>query len=442
MKLAPQRMLFEGINFLLAVLFVIPLGILIEQSCGLLPYQGCFIPCLSVIGFLFGRFSLQSSIQKGMLQCCAGFVVATGLAATLSLGLGLATVLLTLLTAFFSVFFFFSARKAAYTVYAPMAVSGILIHLMVLLCFAAFALDAGLGQLASMVSIAFFLLTLFAFSAKGLRRSMHKGSGSKRVVYPAGMQMGNFLLVTGFILVAAFISNIYPIFQLFSQGFSVILRGLMAIVAFLSSLFDRRTISGAYETESEPVVEASADDNIMDFDPKGEASWITTGVEVFAFICVMLFVVYALYKLIRKLQASGVRLPAFLRNIKDKFAPIQEEDYVDESENLFDMKKLLSETGNNMKNALKKLRERPQKLEDFSDNRLKIRFAFQQLLKRVTLRNPNAVTQTPNEIYRTEYDGEAEFRKLMDYYNAAKYSEQDIPDEAAVCAKEILKQKL
>ena len=441
MKLTPQRMLFEGINFLLAVLFVIPLGVLLEQSCGLRPYQCCFIPCLSVIGFLFGRFSLQSNIQKGMLQCAVGFVASTVLALILSMGLGLATILLTLLTAFFSIFFFFSARKAAYTVYAPMAVSGILVHLVVLLCFAAFEWDAGLNRFTSMVSIVFFLLTLFAFSAKGLRRSMHKGSGSKRVAYPAGMQMGNFLLVTGFILVAAFISNIYPIFQIFSQGFSVILRGLLAIVAFLSSLFDRRTI-GTNVTETESVVEVSAEDNLMDYEPKGEAGWITTGVEIFAFICVMLFLVYALYKLMRKLHDSGVRLPAFLRNIRDKFAPIQEEDYVDESENLFDMKKLLGETGNNMKKALKKLRDRPQKLEDFPDNRMKIRFAFQQMLKKVKLRNPGAVTQTPNEIYRTEYEGEAEFREFMDYYNAAKYSDQELPDAAAECAKDILKQKL
>ena len=84
MKLTPQRMLFEGINFLLAVLFVIPLGVLIEQSCGVAPYHGCFIPCLAVIGFLFGRFSLQSSIQKGMLQCAIGFITATVLALFLS----------------------------------------------------------------------------------------------------------------------------------------------------------------------------------------------------------------------------------------------------------------------------------------------------------------------------------------------------------------------
>lgn len=440
MKLTPQRMLFEFINFLLAILFIIPLGVFIEQLCGYALFRCCFIPCLAVIGFIMGRLSLSSSISKCMIQCAISMVIATASALVLSFGLGLATVLLTLLTAFFSVFFFFSARKAAYTIYAPVSVAGILIHLVILLCCTGFEWDAAVGRFASIVSICFFLLTLFAFSAKGLRRSMHKGSGAKHVVYPAGMQMGNFLLVTGFILVSAFISNIYPIFHIFSQGFAIVLKGLLAIIAFLGSLFDRRTVGTAVE-EAESAAEVSAEDNIMAYEAKGEASWITTGVEIFAFICVVLFFLYALVKLMQRLRNSGAQLPAFLRNLRDKFAPVQE-DYVDEAESLFDMKKMMTDTRENLKSALKKIRERPQRLEDFPDNRMKVRFAFQQLLKKVKSRNPNAHMQTPNELYEAEYAGEEDFREFMDYYNEAKYSDKDIPDNAADCASSILKQKL
>lgn len=441
MKWTPQRTLFELINFLLAVLFIIPLGVLIEQTCGYPLFQCCLIPTLSAIGYLMGRFSLHSSVSRAMLLSAVGLVSSTLLALFLSLGLGIATTLLTLLTAFFSLFFFFSARKAAYTIYAPMAIAGILIHLVVMLCCTGFNWGTRTSRFTSVVSICFFLLTLFAFSAKGLRRSLHRGSADKRVIYPAGMQMGNFLLVTGFILVAAFISNIYPIFRLFSKGFSVILKALVALLAFISSLFDRRTISTAGE-EPQSAVEISAEDNIMAVEPKGEASWITAGVEIFAFICVMLFLGYAIFKLAKKLQTSGIRLPAFLRNLRNRFAPIQENDYVDESESLFDMKKMLSDTRENIQRALQKLRERQQKLDDFPDNRMKIRFTFQQILKRVNLRNPTAIAQTPNEIYTQEYDGEEDFREFMDYYNEAKYSQREIPDKAANCAREILKQKL
>jgi hypothetical protein len=436
-----QRLLFEIINFLMALLFVIPLGVFVEQICGYPLYRCCFIPCLAVIGFLFGRASLTSSIQKAMILSGIGFVLSTALALILSWGLGLATVLLTLLTAFFSMFFYFSARKAAYTIYAPMAVGGILLHLLVLLCCEGFYWSDAVGKFTSTVSICFFLLTLFAFSAKGLRRSMHRGSADKRVVYPAGMQMGNFLLVAGFILVAAFISNIYPIFKVFSQGFAIVLKGLIAMFGFFTGLFDRRTISTTV-TEDEAATEVSAEDNIMNVEPKGEASWLTTGVEIFAFICVVLFFLYAAYKLVQKMRERGVQLPGFLRNLRDKFAPVVDEDYEDEAESLFDMKKMLSDTKDNMKNALKKIRERPQKLEDFPDDRMKIRFVFQQMLKRVKLRDPGAAAKTPNEIYHREYEGEEEFRTFLDYYNTAKYSDAPLPPDAAERAKSILKQKL
>ena len=64
-----------------------------------------------------------------------------------------------------------------------------------------------------------------------------------------------------------------------------------------------------------------------------------------------------------------------------------------------------------LKNTLKKIRERPQKIDDFEDDRMKVRFAFQQLLKKVILRDPSAAAKTPNEIFRQEYDGEEDFRE-------------------------------
>ena len=442
MKLTLQRTLFEIINFVMALLFVIPLGVFIEQMCGWPLYRCCLIPCVSIAGFLLGRFSLTKPMTIAMTMSAVGLAIGVVLALILSRGLGLASVLLTVLTGFFSVFFYFSARKAAYTIYAPMAVSGILIHLLVLLFCTGFQWPDPVGPFTSTVAICYFLLSLFAFSAKGLRRSMHRGSADKRVVYPAGMQMGNFLLVTGFILVAAFISNIYPIFQVFSTAFAVVIRAIIAFFAFISSLFDRRTISMEQAAEEEASVVVADEDNIMAVEARGEAGWVTTGVEIFAFICVVLFLLYALYKLSQKLRASGMQMPAFLRNLRDRFAPVADEDYVDENESLFDMKQMLSDTRANIGSALKRFRERPQKLEDFPDDRLKIRFVFQQMLRRVKMRNPAATAQTPNEIYEKEYAGETDFRQFMDYYNQAKYSNAPLPDDAAEVARAILKQKL
>ena len=95
-----------------------------------------------------------------------------------------------------------------------------------------------------------------------------------------------------------------------------------------------------------------------------------------------------------------------------------------------------------LQNTLKKIRERPQKIDDFPDNRMKIRFTYQQMLKSVIRRTPKATAMTPNEVLNAEYPGEEDFTEFMGYYNKARYSTQDIPDDAVDCARGILKQKM
>lgn len=435
-KTSIQRLLFECINLLMALLFVIPLGVLVEQLCGYPLYRCCMIPCLAGIGYILGRISMTRPMGVSMGLCIGGTIVAAVLSVLLSPAAVLIRILMALVTLFFSCFFFFSARKAGYAIYAPMAVTGILLHVLILIICTGLQWADSIARLLSIVSIAFFLLSLFAFSSKGLRKSMHRTSSDRRVRYPAGMQMGNFLLVTGFIIVAAFISNIYPIFHLFSAGFSYIIQGLVALFAFFSGKFHRRVLVDSAIDQAEQSV---AEDSILNAEAKGEASWVTTMVEVIAFVVVVLVVLYALYRLMMKLREKGVRLPSFLRNFRDRFAPVAEEDYVDETENLFDAKEMLGDTRARMKKALHKLRERPQKLEDFPDNRMKLRFAFQQLLKKLMAQNPSAAAMTPNELQSRDLADDAQAAEFMEYYNEARYSSQDIPDDAVSCARNMLK---
>lgn len=439
MKISLQRTLFEVINLVLAGLFVIPLGVLMEQLCGYPLYTCCLVTCLSALGHIGGRFSLKMPMGAAMAVCGASVAVAVALSFFLCPGIEVVTLLICLLTLFFSLFFFFSARKAGYTIHAPMTISGVLIHIFVLICSVGFAWPQEVNRFVSTIAIVFFLLTLFAMSAKGLRKSLHRSNGQKSVTYPAGMQMGNFLLVTGFIIIAAFISNIYPIFNLFSQLFSHVIGAIIAAFAFFISLFDRRSVSADID---EGVSQAVAEESILNAEPKGEAPWVTKAVEVFAFLIVLLLVIYAGFKVYQKLRQSGMKLPRFLQNLRDKFAPITEEDFVDETENLFDAKAMLKDTGERVKKALKRIRERPQRLDDFQDDRMKIRFTFQQLLKKVTLRDPRATAKTPNEIFSQEYAGESDFQEFMDYYNLARYSDTPLPEDAVSCAKGILKQKM
>ncbi len=437
-KLPIQRLLAECINLVMALLFVIPLGVLAEQLCGYPLYRCCLIPMLAGIGFVLGRISMTRSATLASVLCGIGLVIGAVLAVILTPHALVVKLLITLLTAFFSVFFFFSARKAGYSIYAPMAITGILLHVAVLIVCTGMQWPQRVAQLLSWVSIVYFLLTLFSFSSKGLRKSLHKGNSERKVNYPAGMQMGNFFLVTGFIIIAAFVSNIYPIFRLFSKGFSYVIAAIISFFAYFTSLFDKKTTVG---TDPVDTVESIAEDSILNAEPKGEASWVTSMVEIIAFVVVLLVLLYVVYKLICKLRASGLRLPGFLQNFRDRFAPVVMEDYVDETENLFNVGEMLGDTRDRMKKALKRFRERPQRMEDLPDSRMKVRFAFQQLLKRTLPQDPGAMAKTPNEILETDTAQQQDMAQFISYYNAARYSHEDVPEAAVDCAKKILKQK-
>lgn len=434
-----QRALAEAINLCMALLLVVPIGVLVEQLCGYPLYRVCLIPCLAGIGYILGRISMPRSMTISMVLCGIGTAAALILSLILSPSELLVKVLASLLTTFFSVFFFFSARKAGYTVYAPMAVSGVLLHIVVLIICTGLEWPDQVAVLLSWISIIFFLLCLFSFSSKGLRKSLHKGSGEKRVSYPAGLQMGNFMLVTGFIVVAAFISNIYPIFQLFSRGFSHVIAAIIAFFDYFTSLFTPKSTVGVDPIDT---MESAAEDSILNAEPKGEAGWITSMVQVIAFIVVLLVLIYAVYRLILKLRESGVRLPGFLQNLKDRFAPITDEDYIDETESLFDPKEMLGDARKRMQKSLKKLRDRPQRIDDFQDSRTKVRFAYQQLLKKAATRDTGVASRTPNELFQKDFPGEVDVGTFVELYNQAKYSENDLPQDAEATARDIIKKKL
>ena len=83
-KTSMQRRLFECINLLMALLFVIPLGVLVEQLCGFPLYRCCLIPCLAGIGYILGRVSMTRPMGVSMGLCIGGTVIAVILALLLS----------------------------------------------------------------------------------------------------------------------------------------------------------------------------------------------------------------------------------------------------------------------------------------------------------------------------------------------------------------------
>ncbi len=435
-----QRLLYEGVSLAMAVLFVLPFGAFFEQFFSFPIWRTAFLPCFAVLGYLVGRATLHTSINAAMGACVGSVAAAMILTAGFLPSFGLGGIVYELLVLVLAAFFFFAARKSGYAVYAPMAIGGILSHLVIILAANFRHVPIQTERLISIAACAFFLLSLYALNSSSLRNSLHKGIGVRNIRYPSGIRMGNFWLLTGFILAALVVSNIYPLFQ----GFSTVFVGAVKLVArafgFISSLFDRRSVPTAVEEESssEPV---SEEDNLFAYEAKGESPAVTFVVQIFAMICVAILLAYLLYKGIRYLKSHLKGMGGLVGRFRKLFVLPEELDYVDEEESLFSWKAFWDHTRDSLRKNAQKLRERPQRFDDFPDDRLKIRFVYKQLLKGLVSRVPGCVYRTPNELMAQELDNDEDVTEFIAAYNGVKYAGEAPPESSVSAAKRLLKRK-
>lgn len=442
MKITRQRLLFEIINFALAILYAAPISLLLERL--LFPetrlYMLTAFATLAVLGYIAGRVVLKMDGSVALVVC---FVLAAVVAAVILLvlpKLSFFGIIFALYAAALTVYFFLVARKAGYTIYAPFAVSGILIYLFVMIIFYATKLSPQAAELLNYCAVIFFLLSLYALNAKGLRRSLHKGAEALSVKYPQGMQMRNFFLVTGFILLAAIISNIYPLFALFGiiAGYAVKLFGV--VFNFINWLFDQRTFRER-TVEDDTATEVGIDifgDIPMHTETTLEKIIFFTVV----FACLLVILIVFFRWLNKKLGKSFKGLSALMNRIRNMFDNTSDEDYVDEVENLFGWKNILVSMKDNVLNAVRRVTVRPERIDDMPDNRMKVRFAYKELLKQGQVRSPLAICETPIEFHERILGGNESLEDFIYYYNDARYSVAEIPEQAVSAAKEALKFKI
>lgn len=442
MRTTRQRLLFEIVNFALALLYSAPLSLLLER---LLFPESQFLmltafASLSVLGYIAGRVALKMDGQIALIVCFVTAAVVMGIILLAVPRVSFFAILFAVYAAFMTVYFFLTARKAGYTIYAPFAVSGILIYLLVMLIFFATNLSDQAAELLNYFSVIFFLLSLYALNAKGLRKSLHKGTEAQSVKYPHGMQMRNFLLVTGFILLAAIISNIYPLFALFGIIGQYIVKLFSKVFYFINWLFDQRTFR-----ESSAEDDTFTDVGIDIFSDIPEH--VQTPLEKIIFYTVvfacLLGVLIAFFRWMnKKLGNSFKGLSALMNRIRNLFDNAPDEDYVDEVESIFGWKNILTSLKDNVVQAVRKITVRPERIDDMPDNRMKVRFAYRELLKQGQARNPLAICETPIEFHEKMLVGIDDMEDFVLYYNDARYSTAEIPDNAVSYAREALKVKV
>lgn len=443
MRFHKQRVLFECINFVLSLLFIFPVSLFFERF--LFPSSPFMVltatSCLSVIGYILGRVSMNKAGEVSIVLCFAGaIVIAAVIMFTAPAGYLFYKIIYALIAAAMTVLFFFMARKAGYVIYAPFSIVGIIIYLLCMILYKATELSSAASNLTNWCAIIYFLLSLYALNAKGLRKSLHKGSDDKSVRYPAGMQMNNFLLITGFIILAAIVSNIYPLFKLFQIASVYFVKGFGGVFAFINKLLDQRTGNNTH-VEDDTATEVGQ--SIFDDMPEHEISTLEDiifyGV---VFLCLLIILIVFLRWLFKTSKKNLKKLPKFMNKFRSMFDPEGDSEFIDETEDLFDLKSVLSNLGMSIKETAKKLTQRPEKIEDMPNNRMKVRFAYKELLKKGQTKYPSVVCETPIEFYEKELKAQPELIDFILYYNYARYSQDEIPDKAVEIAKDAMKVKI
>ena len=433
-----QRVLYEIVALLMAIFFVIPFGVLVAAVFSLSVWCA-LIPCIAVLGHIAGRATFDSEVNIAMIACVASAVVSLVGAALLIHSLSLAGVVIALLSLVLCVYLFFAGRKAGFSLYTAFALTGILAQLAILIICTMLSVEGAASNLLIFSACAFFLLSLYSFNNNSLRASMHKGTAARNVHYPSGMKINNFWLLTVFIIVAAIISNIAPLAQGFGQLLVLAIKAIASFLGMFSGFFDRRVVVTGEDEESTSTV--ADEDNIFAYDAKGEASLVTTIVEIIAFIIVAIMLAYLLLRLWKYLKKHLFGKGTVFTRFRNMFTAPEAEDYMDETEDLLSMKDILANAGNAARERLRKMRERPQRFDDFQDDGMKIRFVYQQLLKTFRYKIPTCTCKTPNEMMEQALGDDEDVSDFIAAYNDVRYADEQPSSDQVAAARRVLKRK-
>jgi hypothetical protein len=263
-------------------------------------------------------------------------------------------------------------------------------------------------------------LTLDGLRDSSMRKGQLRGRDSTHLENPGKLLEHSYGLLAIFALGAAALGLLtYGFSHYLGKGISALAGGSVAgvsgllrwivwlitfIIQWFSDLFpdlqEDYHGGGSGDSSDQPVYTG------------GDGSWLST------VLLVLLFVALA----IGLCTAAGAALLGARKRAKKQEAV---SDYVDEIERLERPKGFLR----------RKTRGR-QKLSDFQSPNLKLRFVFQQLLRKKQKTQPGAITRTPNELRDDTIRDE---ETVIAAYNRVKYAQGDVGPEELRAAERYLK---
>lgn len=284
--------------------------------------------------------------------------------------------------------------------------------------FAARAYGSAWEMSACITAVSALLLTLDGFRDSSMRISQHKNRSYRNIGNPAKIQQHSLILVLIFLGIAVAVTLVFwslktaaaaGVRALINSGSPVVeeymtwLKAVMAAFqAWLRSILHTRSGEGNGGGDN------SRDDGWARLNYVGSA--VSTMVMVACFIAACVLVTLCI---------GGL----FLRNrMKTKKAEeiVDYEDYVEKLER---------------PGLLRRWRDRKnkQKIRDFESPAMKIRYIFQQMLRKKAREDGTAIIKTPNELLDPSVSDED---ILVATYNRVKYGNRDVtPEELEVAER-------
>ena len=398
-------------NVLLCGLGSLGAGVLLTGLLGLPAYQIALFVAAGLLGSGIGAVTLEKS-QKWMIGLLSGGMVVTVVAGMVCLRDGFAAILLTVLYALTAG----ASVLGGFGYYGPTGWWCLVILALAYLT----GQDNGILLGAMLLAI---VLTLDGFRDSAMRKAQLQDRYVKRLNNPSGI-LGYSILLLGIMLpvllgiglLAMLLGDrltgaLGKISLGSAHGASKLLYWLnWLITAFLE--WFRSLFRGAPEKQG--GTGGGGDDYVPDIYTGGPGSWLLTILLVAATAVLLLSV------------AAGAGT-VLLRQMKRPREEAETQDYIDEVEQL-----------ERPARKRRKLFERKQRMEDFESPSMKIRFAFQQLLRRRGQTEPMAYTKTPNELREQD---KADANAVINAYNRVKYGTGGVTEQELQAARRYVKGK-
>lgn len=395
-------------NVLLCGLGSLGAGVLLTGLLGLPAYQIALFVAAGLLGSGIGAITLEKS-QKWLIGLLSGGLVVTVVAGMVCLRDGFAAILLTVLYALTAG----ASVLGGFGYYGPTGWWCLVILALAYLT----GQDNGMLLVAMLVAI---VLTLDGFRDSAMRKAQLQDRYVKRLSNPSGM-LGYSVLLLGIMLpvllgiglLAMLLGDrltgaLGKISLGSAHGASKLLYWLNWLITTFLEWF--RSLFG---TPDKPGgTGGGGDDYVPDIYTGGPGSWLLTILLVAATAVLLLSV------------AAGAGT-VLLRQRKRPREEAENQDYIDEIEQL-----------ERPARKRRKWFERKQRMEDFESPSMKIRFAFQQLLRRREQTEPMAYTKTPNELRKQD---KADANAIINAYNRVKYGTGAVTEQELQAARRYVK---